>query len=322
MKRRNFLGFTAAAVVAEMGGTAAMAADGPARILVGFAPGGSIDAVARLTADVLTGALGRPVTVENKPGAAGRIAVSQVKSAAPDGDTLLVCPQGPMTLFPHVFESLPYDPARDFTPIARLGVSDMAFSVGPAVPARDLAGVRDWLKQAGPRAAFGSPGAGTIPHFAGVAVAQRLGVKMTHVPYQGSARSIVDLAGGNIATVVSPVTEALELHKAGRIRIVATLGPTRSTFVPEVPTLKELGHDLEVQSWIACYGPAGLPTAVSEKLHASIVKGLATPEARQRLVALGVMPGLAGPAELEQLRRKETQLWGEIVRESGFTPNK
>jgi tripartite-type tricarboxylate transporter receptor subunit TctC len=321
MKRRNFLGITTAALMAEMVWTPALAANGPVRILVGFAPGGSVDAQARMAAEVLTGSLGRPVVVENKPGAGGRIVVEQVKSAAPDGSTLLVCPQGPMTLFPHVFTSLRYDPARDFTPIARIGVSDMAFSVGPMVPARDLVGIREWLKAAGDRAAFGSPGNGTIPHFAGVAVAQRLGITMTHVPYQGSPKSLLDLAGGNIASVVSPLTDVLELHKSGKVRIIATLGASRSTFVPDIPTLRELGQDLEVQAWTACYGPAGMSTALRDRLQAAMAKGLSTPEAQQRMVALGLAPGLAGPAELEQLRAKETALWGDIVRKSGFKPN-
>lgn len=319
MKRRDLLGSTMAAVLAQSG-TSAGAADGPIRIVIGLPPGGSIDVLARLVADVLASALARPVMVENKPGASGRIAVEQVNAAARDGNTLLVCPQGPMTLFPHVFKNLRYDPARDFAPIARIGVSEMALSVGPLVPARDLAGVREWLRTAGERASFGSPGAGSIPHFAGVAVAEKLGVKITHVPYQGAARAMVDLAGGTLAAVLSPVTEAAEMHKAGRIQIVATLGPARSSFLPQVPNLRELGYDLVVQAWIACYGPSGLPADVTERLHAALANGLTTPESRQRMTAQGVMPAVAGPAELDALRRQESDMWERIVRSTGFVP--
>lgn len=318
MNRRSFLGAVSSVLAAST--PAARAAEGPVRVVVGFPPGGSVDGVARVAADVLAPGWGRQIIVENRPGAAGRLAVDFVRNAAPDGGTFLVCPQGPMTLFPHVFKNLGYDPARDFTPIARLGVSDLALSVGPMVPVGSLAGLREWLATAGDRAAFGSPGAGTIVHFTGVAVSQLLGVKMTHVPYAGSAKSMVDLAGGTIAMVFSPVTEALELHRAGRIRMLVTTGRTRSEFVPDVPTMQELGYDIDVQGWNALYGPARLPAKIADPVRAVMDKGFAAPDTRKRLALLGIIPAPLDAEGLEALRRKESAMWEKIVSSSGFKP--
>jgi tripartite-type tricarboxylate transporter receptor subunit TctC len=299
----------------------AAAQSGTARVVTGFAPGGSVDALARMTADAIGAATGRTVIVENKTGAGGRLAVDLVKAAPPDGDTVLVAPQGPMTLFTHVFkDKLKYDPAKDFSPITRLAVADFALTVGPMVPAKDLAGFRAWLKTAGDKASFGSPGAGTLPHFVGISVGDKIGQPLTHVPYQGSAKTMIDLAGGQIAAAVSPVTEALELHKAGKVHIIATTGAKRSTFVPDVPTFKEAGVDVEVPLWFAAYGPAGMPPATVDRLRKAIDAAFATPDAAQRLGKLGLTAAPLTPAELESLRQRESAMWGPVVKASGFTP--
>lgn len=321
MDRRDLLLHAGALTLAGLCLTRAHAQTAPIRVVVGFSPGGSVDALARMTADALAGASGRPAVVENKTGAGGRLAVDLVRGAPADGDTLLVAPQGPMTLFPHVFKTaLRYDPARDFSPVTRLVTGDFALTVGPMSGAKDVAGFRDWLRQAGAGATYGSPGAGTLPHFVGVSVAQKLGVPMTHVPYQGSAKSMIDLAGGNVASAVSPVTEALELHKAGKVRIVATTGAVRSPFTPDVPTFKELGIDLEVPLWFAVYGPAGVPAATVERLRAAIDKAYATPAAGERLSKLGLVAAPLAPAEMESLRQRESAMWGPVVAASGFAP--
>lgn len=320
MNRRNWitsaLGTWAGAIAAP-----ARAQSGTSRVIVGFVAGGSVDALARLVAESLAGVGVRPYIVENRAGAGGRLALDLVKSAPPDGETLLVAPQGPMTLFTHVFkDKLRYDPARDFSPITRLVSGDFALTVGPLSGARDLAGFRTWLRTAGEKASYGSPGAGTLPHFVGVSVAQRLGVAMTHVPYPGSARSMVDLAGGTIAAAVSPVTEALELHKAGRVRIIATAGQQRSPFVPEVPTFKEQGIDLDVPLWFGAYGPAAMPAATVERLRVAIDRGFAQAETGGKLAKLGLTAAPLTPAELDALRVRESALWEPVVRASGFTP--
>ena len=290
------------------------------RVVTGFAPGGSVDALARLAAESVQAATGRTAVVENRTGASGRLAVEMVKAAAPDGDTLLVAPQGPMTLFPHVFRGLKYDPAKDFVPVSRLASGDFALTLGPLVPAKDVAGFRAWLKTAGDKASYGSPGAGTLPHFVGVSIARALGSPMTHVPYRGSALAMNDLAGGQIAAAVSPVTEALELHKAGRVRIVATTGPTRTPFVDGVPTLKELGIDVEVPLWFALYAPAATPPVTVERLRAAVHATLATPAAKERVARLGLVPAPSGGTDLLAVQKRESDMWGPVVKASGFTP--
>lgn len=316
MDRRRAL----VAVPATLALACARAQTPPVRVLIGFAPGGSVDALARLAAEAIQQGTGRSAIVESRTGAAGRLAVEAVKAAAPDGDTLLVAPQGPMTLFPHVFRGLKFDPAKDFVPISRLAAGDYALTIGPAVPAKDIAGLRTWLRTAGDKATYGSPGAGTLPHFVGVSIARAMGVTMTHVPYRGSALAMNDLAGGTLAAAVSPVTEALELHKAGRVHIVATAGAVRSPFVDGVPTLKESGIDVDVPSWFALYAPAGTPPATVERLRAAVHAGLATPAAKERIGRLGLVPAPSGAAELLALQKRETEMWGSVVKASGFTP--
>ena len=323
MKRRQAL---AAAFQPIMGlalgttGAAAWAQAQPIKVVVGFAPGGSVDALARLVAEALQTGMGRTAIVENRTGAAGRLAVEQVKASPPDGSMLLLAPQGPMTLFPHVFRSLRYDPGRDFVPVTRVASGDFALTIGPLVPAKDMKGFRAWLATAGDKANYGSPGAGTIPHFVGVAFARQAGVPMTHVPYRGSALSMNDLAGGQIAMAVSPVTEALELHKAGRVTIVATTGGTRSTFVDGVPTLKEAGINLEVPLWFAVYAPAATPPELVDRMRQAIHATLATPAAKAQLAKLGLVPSPSGSAELLVVQRRESDMWAPVVQASGFTP--
>jgi tripartite-type tricarboxylate transporter receptor subunit TctC len=292
----------------------------PIKVVVGFAPGGSVDGLARLVAESLQSGLGRTAVVENRAGASGRLAVEQVKAAAPDGDVLLVAPQGPMTLFPHVFRNLRYDPARDFVPVTRVASGDFALTIGPLVPAKDMKGFQAWLAGAGAKATYGSPGAGTLPHFVGVAFSRQIGMPMTHVPYRGSALSMNDLAGGTLAAAVSPVTEALELHKAGRVTIVATTGAKRTPFVEGVPTMKEMGIDLEVPAWFAVYAPAATPPATLDRIRQAIHATLATPAARERIERLGLVAAPSSTPELIMLAAREREMWEPVVKASGFTP--
>lgn len=319
MDRRRSLQALAALPLA-FAATRSIAQGGQARILIGFAPGGSVDALARLSADAIQTATGRTVIVENRTGAGGRLAAEQVKAAPPDGDTLLLAPQGPMTLFPHVFRGLKFDPAKDFVPVSRVAVGDFALTTGPLVPAKDLQGFRAWAKTAGDKISYGSPGAGTLPHFVGVSISRALGVPMTHVPYRGSALSLNDVAGGQIAAAVSPVTEALELHKAGRVHILATTGPVRTPFADNVPTFKEAGVDVEVPLWFAVYAPAATPPATLDRLRSALHASLATPAAKEKLARIGLVPAPSTAAELVALQKRETEMWGPIVKASGFTP--
>lgn len=321
MQRRSALSAIVASIALTLQpGLAAAQSGSPMKIVVGFAPGGSVDALARQVAETLQTSLGRTAIVENRTGAAGRLAIEQVKGSNADGDTLLLVPHGPVTLFPHVFKSLKFDMEKDFVPVTRIATGDYALTIGPAAPAKDLAGFIAWAKTAGDKANYGSPGAGTLPHLLGVSVARAIGTPMTHVPYRGSAPAMTDLAGGVIAAVLSPVTEALPLHNAGKVRIIATAGATRSPFVQGVPTLKESGIDIDVPLWFALYAPAGTPAATLTKLRTAVVQSLSTPEAAQKMKVLGLVPAPSQPPEQVALQRKETQMWEKAVKASGFTP--
>jgi tripartite-type tricarboxylate transporter receptor subunit TctC len=321
MKRRTLIGGLAATTLTLGPGLRpALAQSQPIRIVLGFAAGGSVDGVARLLAEMLQTGLGRSAIVENRTGAAGRLAVEAVKASTPDGDTLVLVPQGPMTLFTHVFKNLKFDPVKDFAPISRICTGDYALTIGPSVPAKDLDGFRAWLKAAGDKAVYGSPGAGTIPHFIGVSTARALGVPMTHVPYRGSALAVTDVAGGQIPCMFSPVGDAIEQHRSQRVRIIATTGALRTPFLDGVPTLKEAGIDIDVPLWYGLYAPAATPAPALDRLRATIVAGLSTPTAKERFGRLGLVPTPSTPAELTALQQRESAMWGPVVKASGFTP--
>ncbi len=320
MDRRTLLGGGLGAAALALAGPA-RAQSSPIRIVTGFAAGGSVDGVARMLAEQLGAGLGRTAIVENRTGAAGRLAVEAVKAAAPDGDTMMLVPQGPMSLFRHVFRNLKFDADKDFAPISRVCVGDYALTIGPAVPARDLAGFREWLKGAGDKVSYGSPGAGTIPHFLGVSTARALGVPMVHVPYRGSALAVTDVAGGQIPCMFSPVGDAIEQHRSGRVRIVATMGSVRSPFLEGVPTLKESGIDIDVPLWYGLYAPAAVPEATLSRLRGATVAALSSPAAKERLNRLGLEPAPSRPEELLALQQRESAFWEPVVKASGFTPS-
>lgn len=296
----------------------ARAQDIPLRILVGFAAGGSADLSARLLADQLRQQLGRPVLVENRTGAAGRLAVEATKAAKPDGNTLMFVPHGPMTLFPFVYKALRFDPLKDFTPIGRVSSFDYALSTGPATPAKTLAEYLAWARIASNKASFGSPGAGTVPHFIGQGFSQKAGLALTHVPYRGAAPSMVDLIGGSVSLVVSPLADAVEHHKAGKIRVLATTGEQRSELLPGLPTLRESGVDLAVDGWYGLYAPAGLAQDQVQLLNKAMAA--ATLHLKEQLARNALHAAPSSPEHLAQAQRRESALWEQLVRTSGFTP--
>jgi tripartite-type tricarboxylate transporter receptor subunit TctC len=321
MHRRSALSVLTASIASALRpGLAAAQTGSPVKIVVGFAPGGSVDALARQVAETLQTTLGRTAIVENRTGAAGRLAIEQVKASGADGDTLVLVPHGPVTLFPHVFKNLKFDMEKDFVPVTRVAAGDYALTIGPAVPAKDMAGFVAWLKTAGDKASYGSPGAGTLPHLLGVTVARAIGAPMTHVPYRGSAPAMTDLAGGVLSAVLSPVTEALPLHNAGKVRIIATAGATRSPFLQGVPTLKESGIEVDVPLWFGLYAPAATPAATVVRLRTAVQQALSAPEATQKMKLLGLVPAPSQPQEQLALQRAETQMWERAVKQSGFTP--
>ena len=292
----------------------------PVRLVVGFAAGGSVDLLARAVGEQLSQQLGRPVIVENKLGAAGRLAVEAVKTARPDGDTLLVCPQGPLTLFPYVFKNLKYDPFADLAPVTRLASFDVGFGVGPLSGTDSLPRFLDWAKSHPSQANYGSSGSGTLLHFTGVSLSQISGVKLTHVPYKGAVLAVADVIGGSIPISVSPLSDMLEHHKQGRLRVVAITSPQRSPLAAEIATCKELGIDLEVPGWYALYGPAGMPSDVVERLNQLVTQALSSTTIRERCLKMGMIAAGSTRVQTLEMQKREFALWGKMVKASGFTP--
>lgn len=286
------------------------------KLLVGFAAGGSVDLTARALADALKDSLGRTVIVENRPGAAGRLVLEAVKQAKPDGDTLMLVPHGPMTLFPWIHRNLRYDPNKDFTSVGRVCVVDYALTTGPATPAKTIGEYLQWARGPQNKASFGSPGAGTIPHFIGQGFTQRTQTDIVHVPYKGSALTMVDLMGGNVSLSVSPLADAIEHHRNGKVRILATTGSQRSTSLKDVPTLKEVGIDLVVDGWYGVYAPAGLPEPQLQTLSKALESAVMKQEEFFLKNAMRAAP--LRPEALAQLQRTEMAQWEPWVKASGF----
>lgn len=318
LHRRRLIGLGAAASLAALS-PLARAQSGPVlKIMVGFAPGGSADQTARLLAHALETALKRPVIVENRTGAGGRIMVAAVKDMKPDGNTLMLVPHGPMTLFAHIYRRLGFDPVHDFTPIGRICTFDYAFSTGPATGAKTLAEYIRWARDAANKPSFGSPGAGTIPHFLGQALAARAQLPLVNVPYRGAAPSVVDVIGGALSLAVTPLADVIEHHKADKLRVLATAGSQATTMLAGVPTLKDQGIDLVLDGWYGLYAPAGLPTYLQQQVSGAVQS--AVPGMAEALTRTGLVAAVSTPQALAQMQQTESAFWAQWVKATGFKP--
>jgi tripartite-type tricarboxylate transporter receptor subunit TctC len=291
----------------------------PVRILVGFPPGGSADIVARLLADKMRASLGQNVLIDNKPGAAGRVALGELKRAAPDGQTLALQPSGALVVSPWLYKNLGFDPVRDFTPVARVVTFDFAITAGPGAPSGDLKTILAWMKANPSKANYGTPGAGTVPHFTGVLLSQSAGVELTHVAYKGGAPSVNDLLGGQVPLVVDTPLETIEHHRAGKLRIVALTGEARSKSLPEVPTLKELGINMAADAFFGLYGPAGMASDVTQRISRAVADALKQPDVAERINTLGLVSAYGTGEELAATQAAHLKRWEAPIKASGFT---
>jgi tripartite-type tricarboxylate transporter receptor subunit TctC len=320
LRRISCLAALALAVIAPVGAQAQTALKGPLRIIVGFAAGGSSDIAARMLADRLKDSLGVPVIVENKPGAGGRIAAEALKNAAPDGTTFLLTPVVVPVLAPLVYKQLSYDPAKDFAPVAQVATYQFAFAVGPNHPAKTVPEFVAWLKANTTQANFGSPAPGSLPHFFGLMFGKATGVELVHIPYKGGAPLAADLMGGQIPAGVDALSDMIELHRGGKIRIIATSGAQRSPLLPTVATFREQGFPaIEGTGWIGVYAPAKTPSTVIDQVSAAISAALRNPELRERFLNLGYEPTGTTPEQLAAIMVADTARWGPIIKASGFT---
>ena len=288
----------------------------PLKILVGFPPGGSADVLARMVAEALRNDFGT-IVVDNKPGAGGRIALNMTKTAKPDGQTVIILPSGPMVLFPHVYKKLDYDAVKDFTPISQIARFQFGVVSGPASNVKNVAEMAAKAKSDPASASYGTPGAGTLPHFMGVLMEQSAGVNLNHIPFQGGAPANNALLGGHIGYKFDVVSETAELHRAGKVRIIAVTGSQRDPQVPEVPTLKESGINMEATAWFAMYGPAGLKGDALARLENAMVKIARDPALKDKMIKLGYEPIGSNSADLSAAQKSDLARWEKPIKATG-----
>jgi tripartite-type tricarboxylate transporter receptor subunit TctC len=303
---------------AAAGGVLPAFAANPLHVYVGYPPGGATDVVARLVSRQMNGF---DAIVENRAGAGGRLALDAAARARNDGGTIVVTPDFPLTVFPHLYRKLTYDPLKDFVPVAMCGVSEFALCVGPAVP-REVTSVGafvQWCRQNPKQALYASPAPGSTPHFTGVMLAAAAKVELTHVGYKGGTQAMQDLLGGQVPASINPVAEVLPHLGSGKLRVLATTGPARSRFLPEAPTLREGGyHDVVVQSWIAVFAPAGTGEATVAALERSMAEALKTDAVAEGFAKFGIVVTPMARQRVSAIVRDDLQRWAGVVKASGF----
>ena len=292
-----------------------------ARMVVGFPAGGTTDVLARVCAEKLRGTYAPQVLVDNKPGAAGRLALINAGANEADGSVSFMAPCSLMFIYPHVYKKLGYDPQRDFAPISTIAHGDFALSVGPMVPesVKTLPELVAWFKANPKNAFFASPAAGATPHFVGVMFAKAAGIELTHASYRGDAPGIQDLIGGQVAASVNNIGVVLPHLKSGRVRVIATSGGKRSRFTPNVPTFVEAGFkDVQAQEWFGLFAPAKTPQAVVDAYAKAIEDVVKMPDVAQKFAEFSFEPAAVKTGDFAALLKSEHNRWSGVVKASGF----
>jgi tripartite-type tricarboxylate transporter receptor subunit TctC len=316
--RRRFVVGCAGLSLSTLAGDA-FAESGPlTRIIFPFAAGGGGDTLCRILAQQIGQLLNRTVIVENRTGADGLIGIKSVKNASPDGTTIVVTTGSTMYLLPMVETEPSFDTKKDFVPVSLLARFEFGVVAGPAVDAKDFKQFVTWLKANPGKATYGVPSNGTIPHFTGSRLEEVLGISMTRVAYRGSAPIINDLVGGHLPFGITTVADAIPQHRAGGIKILAVSSAARSPFLPDVPTLKENGIDLTADGWYGMRLRAGSSPAFADQLSAAATTALAKPEAREKLLAIGLIPVGSTQEGLNQEIAVNTAFWQPIVKATGY----
>ena len=290
----------------------------PIKLIVPTVPGPPPDVVARLLGEKLAAAFGRPLVVENRPGAIGTIGLNAVAKASADGYTLGLIAL-PYIVAPSLLATVPYDTERDLAPVAMINWSYTLLAVTGASNVRSVADLVAVANAKPGTLKFSSGGNGTPPHLAGELFIRAAGVQITHIPYKGSPAGVMALLAGDVDLTFGATAMVSPHLKSGKLRALATVAPRRATLHPEIPTLIELGYaGLAVSDWQGVVAPAGTPRDVIARLHAEIVKLLVTPDFRERLHALGLEPSALGPELFAAHIQNEIHRWGRLVRAAGI----
>jgi len=290
----------------------------PIRWVVPFAPGGTTDILARTISEKLTIALGKPVIVENNPGAGGGVGAVQTAKAAPDGYTIMGGTISTHAINASLYKALPYDPVKDFAPITLIARVPNLLVVNPDVPAKNVRELIALMKANPGKYSFASSGNGTSQHLSGELFKSMAGVDMQHIPYKGSPPALQDVVSGQVTMTFDNITTAWPLAKAGKLRALAVTTARRSPIAPDVPTLAEAGlAGYEIGSWQGVFAPAGTPADIVKRLNVEIVKIINMPDVREKLVNLGAEPVGDTPDEFAALVKSEGAKWAAVVKQSG-----
>jgi tripartite-type tricarboxylate transporter receptor subunit TctC len=293
--------------------------DKPIRIVVGFAPGGFTDVLARMVGQKLQERFGQAVIVDNKPGAAGTLGADLVAKAKPDGYTLLLGHSNSNSVAPALYPKLPYDVVRDFSPIVRLASTPMLLTVHPGLPAKDVPSFVALARSKPNGLTFASSGSGSAQHLGAARFMVATKTTMTHVPYKGSGQAIVDLLSGNVDLNFESPPNVLPHYKAGKLKVLAITSAKRSALLPDVPTLAEAGvPNAEVHQWFAVLGPAGMPPAIVQRLNTEINAILKLPETQEKINAQGGEIIGGTPKDFADFLVKDVAAWTKLVQEAGI----
>jgi tripartite-type tricarboxylate transporter receptor subunit TctC len=296
----------------------------PVRLIVPFAAGGPSDVLARAFARNFSEAIGQPVVVENRVGAGGAIGIDAAAKAAPDGYTLGFAHTGTTAINPHVMARHPYDPLADLTPVTPIVSYANVLVVNAALPVRTVAEFVAWAKANPREASFASGGTGASNHLAGELLKVLTGAPLTHIPYKGSGPAMIDVVAGTVPAMFDIPVTLLPHVRSGKIRPLAILSPRRSSVLLDVPTLREAGYPGFEQAgsdlWFGVVGPAKMPDALLERIHAETAKVVRLPQMQEQIRTMGYEPWVMAPAEFRTFIRNDLTKWGQVVKAAGLKP--
>lgn len=294
----------------------------PVRLVVPFPAGGATDVVARVLGEHMSGTLGQPVVVENRTGAGGNVGAENVVRSPPDGHNLLMGTMGGLTINPHLYRGMSFDPARDLVGIGMAFETVHVLIVHPAVPATTVGELIALAKAKPTRLAYGSAGAGSSTHMVAELFRLTAGIELTHVPYRGSAPALNDTVAGTVQLMLDQLPSCIGHVQANRVRALAVTGSARHPLLPEVPTMAEAGlAGASATSWGAIMAPTGTPAPAIARLNAALNAALGDASVRARLVQAGADPVSSTPEAVAERMRTETAMWGRVVREANITIN-
>ncbi len=320
LARRTLLKATGAAAAAAFlpGMPAVHAQDKQLTVILGFPAGAGIDVLTRMIADKLRTSMNRTVIVENRPGASGRTAVEYVKGQPADGSAVLFVPMSLMTIFPHTYRSLRYDPVKDFTPVTHLGAFSLALAVQSETPVKSLKEYVALAKEDTAANTYGSTGVGTPSHFFIVMFERAAGITMLHVPHKGSADVMNNLLGGHIGAAILTVADISPQNASGKLRALAVSGAKREPSMPDVPTFKEEGYDIEGSFWYGAYTPAGTPADMVNRLNTHLSDAVKSPDIQAWATKAGLNLTGTGPDTLAAAQKSDFERWAPVIKASGF----